>query len=119
MATRKNQGGDAGIQGSLDLNRSNSTARLNIGAPRSRSTAPPSSALAAERLGQLGASKHSAIVLKAIREHPGRTAEGLEEPTGLHKSAIGKRLPELRRAGLIERVGESSRGARFFYLGEK
>jgi len=84
------------------------------GAPRSRRTDPASSGLAAQRIGKVGARQQAAIILEAIRRHPGRTAEGLEEPTGLHKSAIGKRLPELRRAGLIDRVGESSRGARFF-----
>ena len=109
MMPRSDPGGRAGDQGSLRFD--------NAGvaeAPRSRRTDPSSSALAAQRIGKTGARQQAAIILEAIRRHPGRTAEELEEPTGLHKSAIGKRLPELRRAGLIERVGESSRGARFF-----
>ncbi len=75
-------------------------------APLARATDPESSHLAARNIVASGtAAAHRERILAAIKANADCTCGELAELTGLHRSAVSKRLPELRRAGLIETRG--------------
>lgn len=76
---------------------------FNVFAPRARATDPASSHAAAAEIEASGAAAaHRAIILAAVRAHPGRTSLELAGITGLDRHAISRRLSELRDDGLIE-----------------
>lgn len=73
----------------------------------SRRTDPHTSHEAAERVTSSGAaSAQREACLRAVVEHPGLTAAEIAEVIGVDRHAPGRRLPELRQAGLI-RNGEA------------
>ncbi len=66
-----------------------------------RRTDPPTSQRAAQRAPVRG---HRLLVLDALADGPAGQTE-IARRTGLTVAAVSKRLPELRRAGLVERTG--------------
>jgi DNA-binding transcriptional ArsR family regulator len=68
-----------------------------------RRTDPPTSHAAAARA---PVSEHCRRILDALASGPAGQS-GIAERTGLSVAAVSKRLPELRRAGLVERDGET------------
>jgi len=80
-----------------------------------RATDPLSSHVAGERVRHSGvAASQQAEILEAIEAHPARTAAQLEDFCSLRKEQIGKRLPEMERAGQIERRDRGTKPAIFF-----
>jgi DNA-binding MarR family transcriptional regulator len=70
-----------------------------------RRTDPPTSHAAAARV-QAFKGQHATAILEALAAGPaGQSA--IAERTGLSVAQVSKRLSELRRAGLIERDGET------------
>lgn len=68
-----------------------------------RTTNPCTSHLAANRIETTGtAGDHRSMLLDAVRRMPGLTAAELARQVGLDRHQAGKRLPELRTAGLID-----------------
>lgn len=71
--------------------------------PRARSTDPIGSHAAADRIESSGqAGRMMAVVLEAVRANPGRTSLELALLIGVERHETAKRLPDLRRRGLIE-----------------
>ena len=66
-----------------------------------RATDPATSHAAAQRAPVRG---HCRLVLEALAAGPAGQTE-IARRTGLTVAAVSKRLPELRRAGLVERTG--------------
>ena len=66
-----------------------------------RRSDPPTSKAAAERAPVRG---HCLLVLEALASGPAGQTE-IARRAGLTVAAVSKRLPELRRSGLIERTG--------------
>lgn len=66
-----------------------------------RRTDPPTSHAAARRAPVRG---HQRLVLQALELGPAGQTE-IARRTGLTVAAVSKRLPELRRAGLVEATG--------------
>ena len=103
---------------------------LEFDTPRSHNTDPPSSHRAEARCRASGAmGSHRAIVLALVRRRPGYTATNyarllagdgsISENAYERGCQIRKRLSDLRKAGLVERV--STPGAdevRWFPVGE-
>jgi predicted Rossmann fold nucleotide-binding protein DprA/Smf involved in DNA uptake len=78
---------------------------------QARRTDPPTSQQAARRAPVRG---HAAKVLEALRAGPaGQTV--LAERCGITVAAVSKRLPELRRAGLVEKTGREVAGGECEY----
>lgn len=80
--------------------------------PRRKSTADPSmlyrssdpapSRIAAEKVTRTGdAQSNRSILLAAVEANPGRTAVELAHLTGVERHEASRRLPDLRRAGLV------------------
>jgi hypothetical protein len=64
-----------------------------------RNSDPPTSALAGQEVETHGlARRHRAVCLNAVLEMPGQTAREIEDELGIKAH---KRLPELRRGGLV------------------
>ncbi len=79
--------------------------------PIARTTDPETSHVAAENITNSGTrARHAAKILAAIVANPGSTCGELAELTGLHRSAVSKRLPDLNKAARIFTTGAS--GAR-------
>lgn len=70
-------------------------------AAAARRTDPPTSHAAAKRA---PVSEHCRRILDALASGPAGQS-GIAERTGLTVAQVSKRLPELRRAGLVERTG--------------
>jgi predicted Rossmann fold nucleotide-binding protein DprA/Smf involved in DNA uptake len=68
-----------------------------------RRTDPPTSHAAAARA---PVSEHCRRIMDALASGPAGQS-GIAERTGLSVAQVSKRLPELRRAGLVERDGET------------
>lgn len=65
---------------------------------------PHTSAVAAEELVCSGVhAKQCRQVLEALRRHPGSTSAELAQRSGLDRFLCARRLPDLRRAGLVVR----------------
>ena len=65
---------------------------------------PPSSRAAAKLMLDTGAAGHQArAALDLVRHFPGRTSLELSELGDLDRYQLGRRLPELYRAGLVSR----------------
>ena len=69
--------------------------------PRFRNTDPGTSKEAGRKAGAFAGSQ-AAKVHRVVVATPGLTACEIAERTGLDRYAVGRRLPELRREGLIE-----------------
>lgn len=68
----------------------------------SRSTDPHTSREAAEKVTTSGtASAQRETCLRAVREEPGLTAAEIAARCGLERHVPSRRLPELRKAGLV------------------
>ena len=91
--------------------------QLDFSSPMARRSDPESSHVAATRLeasGQLGKARSEALVL--VRRHPYRTARELaaiaypDDELGADRCfrRIGRRLSELRTAGLVERFDHAN-----------
>lgn len=64
-----------------------------------RNTDPPTSALAGQEVEADGlAQRHRAMCLETVMQKPGLTAREIEDRLGIKAH---KRLPELRRAGMV------------------
>lgn len=69
---------------------------------RARKSDPITSHLAAEQIEESGdAESHRRILLAAVRQWPGKTCGELAHLVLMRREPCGKRLPELRRAGLV------------------
>lgn len=70
---------------------------------RARSADPVTSHRAADHVEATGqAQREAAIVLRSLRDLPGRTSRELAELAGLDRYMVARRLPELREAGHAE-----------------
>lgn len=69
--------------------------------PRHRRTDPVTSREAADRVESFAAS-HIRLILREVVREPGLTACEIAEKTGLERHAPSRRLPEMRREGLVE-----------------
>jgi DNA-binding MarR family transcriptional regulator len=78
---------------------------------QARRTDPPTSHQAARRAPVRG---HAAKVLEALRAGPAGQTE-LAARCGITVAAVSKRLPELRRAGLVEKTGREVAGGECEY----
>jgi len=76
-----------------------------------RNTDPATSHQAARRAPVRG---HAAKVLEALRAGPAGQTE-LAARCGITVAAVSKRLPELRRAGLVEKTGREVAGGECEY----
>jgi DNA-binding MarR family transcriptional regulator len=76
-----------------------------------RKTDPETSHAAANRAPVAG---HCAKVLKALASGPAGQTE-IARRAGMTVAAVSKRLPDLRRAGLIERTGREVEGGESEY----
>ena len=74
-----------------------------LAAAAARRTDPPTSHAAAKRT---PVSEHCRRILDALASGPAGQS-GLAERTGLSVAQVSKRLPDLRRSGLVERDGET------------
>ena len=66
-----------------------------------RATDPAPSRIAAEKVTRTTAQSNRAILLAAVEANPGRTAVELAALTGVDRHEASRRLPDLRRAGLV------------------
>jgi CRP-like cAMP-binding protein len=66
-----------------------------------RATDPVTSRIAAEKVTRGTAQSNRAILLAAVEANPGRTAVELAHLTGVDRHEASRRLPDLRRAGLV------------------
>jgi DNA-binding MarR family transcriptional regulator len=78
---------------------------------QARKTDPATSHQAARRAPVRG---HAAKVLEALRAGPAGQTE-LAARCGITVAAVSKRLPELRRAGLVEKTGREVAGGEAEY----
>lgn len=70
---------------------------------RARTADPVTSHRAADHVEATGqAQREAAIVLRSLRDLPGRTSRELAELAGLDRYMVARRLPELREAGHAE-----------------
>lgn len=76
---------------------------LPLWAAVARESDPPTSHAAARRA---PVSEHCRRILDALAAGPAGQS-GLAERTGLTIAQVSKRLPDLRRAGIVERDGET------------
>jgi len=76
---------------------------LPLWAAVARESDPPTSHAAAKRA---PVSEHCRRILDALAAGPAGQS-GLAERTGLTIAQVSKRLPDLRRAGVVERDGEA------------
>jgi hypothetical protein len=73
-----------------------------IPSPLARRSDPASSHLAAAEVELSGTvNRHEAIILAGVKQQPGSTADELALVTGLDRVAIGKRLREMVRKGML------------------
>ena len=84
---------------------------LPLFAAAARRTDPPTSHAAAKRA---PVSEHRRRIVEALAAGPAGQS-GIAERTGLTVAQVSKRLPELRRAGLIERTGRKVAAGEFEY----
>lgn len=78
---------------------------------------PQTSRRAAVRLVESGAhAAQSRIVLAALKAHPGLTSKQLAEQANLDRYTVARRLPDLRKAGLVrcEDAKPGGKGVRWF-----
>ena len=75
---------------------------LLCGPAVARRTDPETSKVAARTIERGRANSHRAKCLVAVKFGGGLTAGEVAEATGILCHAVGKRLPELHRAGLIQ-----------------
>jgi hypothetical protein len=88
--------------------------RPGTGPPRARRSDHTSSHAAADRQERSGkAEADMRRVLEAVRMHPGLTSRELSERTGLDYHMVARRLPDLARRGLVERVVEAGEPLRW------
>ena len=76
-----------------------------LGLPRARREDPISSQEAADRIEASGAARAQAeAVLAALRRFPLSTSAELARAAGIDRYAVARRLPELVKAGQVERL---------------
>jgi predicted Rossmann fold nucleotide-binding protein DprA/Smf involved in DNA uptake len=73
--------------------------------PLARRSDPATSHAAAARVAEFAAGQHAQII-EALRQGPA-TVYGIAERTGIEAHAVGKRVPELAREGLIAETGKT------------
>lgn len=76
--------------------------------PLARRSDPATSHAAAARVAEFSRAQHAQIIA-ALRQGPA-TVYGIAERTGIEPHAVGKRVPELAREGLIAETGETAAG---------
>jgi DNA-binding transcriptional ArsR family regulator len=75
----------------------------HLTAPAARNTDPVTSHQAAREITADGSrDRQAAAILAAVRDHPDETAAELAGRLGMERAQTSKRLPELRRVGLVE-----------------
>lgn len=85
---------------------------LDFDAP-SRTTDPDTSRMAAKRIAESGALAHQReTCLQAVRAEPGLTAAEIAQVVGCERHVPSRRLPELRRAGLVASPRDRARVCR-------
>ncbi len=82
-------------------------------APKARATDPATSHAAAKRAAATAGGHREAIV-EALAAGPAGQTE-IARRAGLTVAAVSKRLPELRRAGIVERTGREVEGGESEY----
>jgi DNA-binding transcriptional ArsR family regulator len=83
----------------------------HLTAPAARTTDPHTSHLAAAEITADGTrDRQAAAILQAVREHPDETALELALRLGMERAQTSKRLPELRRVGLVENPRDADGG---------
>ena len=88
---------------------SSSAARVLAVSARARRKDPQTSHEAATKLNRAGKTKAQAeAVLAAVKRFPGHTSSELAGRVGLDRYQVARRLPELRKAGLVSN-GQQSR----------
>ena len=68
---------------------------------KARRTDPSTSHEAARSFERTSAKAHREMIRDYVRANPGQTCDEIADGVGLDRVATGKRLPELRKAGLI------------------
>lgn len=82
-------------------------ARLAVPMATAANADPVTSDMAAERIEASGhATAQRRAVLEAVLAHPGRTSAELAQLAGMDRYAPARRLPELRKAGLVRNAGQ-------------
>lgn len=75
-----------------------------IETPAARATDPQSSHAAADLVTSTGTRQnHIAIVIEAVRAHPGRTSAELTRYTGLERHEVARRTSDAETAGAIHK----------------
>lgn len=86
--------------------------------PRAHAADAPSAHAAADRLERSGRSEDGMrAVLEAVRRHPGHTSKQLAAASGLDRHDVAKRLSDLFRRGVVERI-EPAEGDLVWFPGE-
>lgn len=81
---------------------------MNILCPIARDSDPQTSHDAAANVTASGTrAAHCATILDAVKAHPDSTAGELAAITGIDRVEVGRRLPDLRNAGLVWNPGVS------------
>ncbi len=81
---------------------------------QARRSDPESSKAAAEAFEEAHGNRLRTLVLSSVRMHPGLTAVDLDEKMELRETAR-KRLPELRKSGLVFSTQEGKNPQRWWY----